>query len=110
LPFTERTAFGTPVKRVHVLGMLITDSTDGAFASSTLLSSAVHQWGALLQPIVADASEWAQRVFPEPKGPFIELPRGVKALVPEGATLVAALPEELRARMTAEAKNRGESA
>jgi hypothetical protein len=97
-------------ERVHVLGMLITDASEGAFASSTLLSSAVRQWGALLQPILPEAPAWAERVFPEPQGPVVELPQGVKAVVPERATVVFALPEELRAEMAAEAKRRGDSA
>jgi hypothetical protein len=73
-------------ERVHVLGMLVTDAVEGAFASSTLLSSAVRQWGALLQPVLSEAPAWAERIFPEPKGPVVELPQGVKAVVPLGAT------------------------
>jgi hypothetical protein len=96
-------------ERVHVLGMLITDATDGTFASSTLLSLAVRQWGAILGPILPSAPARAERVFPEPRGPVVELPQGVKAVVPEGATVLLDLPEELRAEMTLEAKRRGDS-
>jgi hypothetical protein len=97
-------------ERVHVLGMLVTDAADGAFASSTLLSHAVRQWGSLPQPVLPDAPAWAERVFPEPKGPVVELPQGVKAVVPLGATVVSTLPDQLRATMTAEAKRRGDFA
>lgn len=97
-------------ERVNVLGMLVTDATDGAFASSTLLSAAVRQWGSLLQPVLSEAPAWAERVFPEPRGPVVELPQGVKAVVPLGATVVFALPGEIQAEMTAEARRRGESA
>ena len=40
----------------------------------------------------------------------VELPQGVKALVPLGATVVSALPDQLQKAMTAEAKRRGDSA
>ncbi len=97
-------------ERVHVLGMLVTDATDGAFASGTLLSAAVRQWGALLQPVLSDAPAWAERVFAVPKGPVVELPQGVKAVVPLGATVVFALPDQVQEAMTEEAKRRGHSA
>ena len=97
-------------ERVHVLGMLVADANDGAFASSTLLSSAVQQWGALLQPFLSDAPAWAERVFPAPKGPIVALPQGVKAIVPLGATVVFALPDQVQQTMTAEAKSRADSA
>ena len=80
-------------ERVHVLGMLITDALDGAFASDTLLSVAVRHWGALLHPILPDARAWAERVVPPPKGPVVEVPHGVKADVPLGATVVFQLPD-----------------
>jgi hypothetical protein len=97
-------------ERVHVLGMLVTDAADGAFPSSTLLSFAVRHWGTLLQPVLSDAPAWAERVFPEPKGSVVELPQGVKAVVPLGATVVSALPDQLQKAMTTEAKRRGDSA
>ena len=97
-------------ERLVVLGMLIADSTGGAFASGTLLFSAVRQWGALLQPFLPDEPAWAERVFPEPKGPIVNIPQGVHAAVPPGATAVFAIPEELSAEMAKEAKRRGDSA
>ncbi len=97
-------------ERVHVVGMLVTDALDGAFASDTLVSAAVQQWAALLQPIFSDAPAWAERVVPPPQGPVVQVPQGVKADVPLGATVVFELPHRLQKTMTDEAKRRGQSA
>jgi hypothetical protein len=92
---------------IDVLGMMVTDPAVGASPSSTLFSLVVREWGVLLKEIVPEAQSWAERLFPEPKGPRVGIPQGVKAVVPEGATVSFALPEKLRAEFAGEAKRRG---
>jgi hypothetical protein len=97
-------------ERVDVLGMMVTDPATGASPSSTLFPLVVREWSVLLKEIVPEAQLWAERLFPEPKGPRVEFPQGVKAAVPVGATVTFTLPEKLRAAFAAEAKRRGDSA
>ena len=97
-------------ERVHVLGMMITDATEGAFSSQDLLAQCVKDWGTLLEPVVPAARDWVKRVAPTPSGPVVKAIPNLKPAVPLCATVVFKIPDEFRDLLASEAKRRSESA
>jgi hypothetical protein len=97
-------------ERVHVVGMTVVDATEGPFSSHNLFETCVRDWSILLADVVPEVADWRERVAPHPKGPSIDLPSAVGAVVPLGSTIRFALPEDLVSQLKAEAKRRGASA
>lgn len=100
----------TGKERVHVVGMIVVDAVEGAFASNTLFETCIRDWVQLLQPILNEAHGWGDRAAPMPPGPAVALPTNVRSVVPLGATIRFTIPTELEAALKAEAQHRSTSA
>lgn len=95
-----------PTDTVHVIGMLVVDSKDGVFSSSTLLRFGVRHWASLLEPWMPEVSGWAYRSAPDPPGPVITVESTQAGTIPAGAAVVFALPDALTARLSADIRSR----
>ncbi len=97
-------------ERVHVVGMIIVDETEGPFSSHNLFQTCVRDWSILLGAIVPEVASWRERAAPHPQGALIDLPNAVGGIVPLGSTIRFALPEDLVSQLKAKARRRSESA
>ena len=95
-----------PNATVHVLGMLVADSNNGACPSSTVIEIAIRHWGTILSSRIPEATDWASRCVPNAKSPDIQLKSDGANVVPLGSTVVAKLPAEIIETFSKETRRR----
>ena len=95
-----------PDATVHVVGMMVGDSQEGACPSSNVIDNAIKYWGALLAIWVPEAADWANRCVLKPKGPVIQLKSDGANAAPAGATVVMEVSPELSDKFSKDVKRR----
>ena len=105
----KREAAGEPTgpeAKVHVVGMIVADATEGTFPSSALFSAGVRAWAETLSTYMPEAGPWLERCVPRPRGSVVELSNERHTVVPLGATVVVELPAAMREALQHETARR----
>lgn len=90
-----------------IAGALIVDESGDSYDANIVCRNALIAWITYIKDqFQIDFTEWLNRAAPEPKGPRVTLPTGVKGVVSQGAVIDIPLPKSIRTAIKTESQTR----